>query len=139
MMKNELNSRLNVLKDNRGWSIMEIIIVLVLIAVIAAFMIPTMLGFVHEAEGKAYIANARTCYIAAQVIATEESAKGTSDATISAKIKADDARFSALVGPEVIEDATISGTVTNGQVTQIVYTRDGHTVTLNPGGTTDIS
>lgn len=129
--------KVNLIKDQRGWSIAEVLIVLLMVAVIAAFTIPSLLGFVHEAEGKAYIADTRTCYIAAQVIATEETIKGTSDSAIADKIVVTNDRFANLVGPEVIgtgeDKATVSGTVTNGQVTQIVYTRNEYTVTLTPG------
>jgi type IV pilus assembly protein PilA len=58
-------------KRNKGFTLVEIVVVLVVLAVLAAFTIPTMLGFVEEARGKAYIAEAREVYVAAQAVATE--------------------------------------------------------------------
>jgi len=58
-------------KRKKGFTLVEIIVVLVVLAILAAFAIPTMLGFVNDARGKAYIAEAREVYVAAQAIATE--------------------------------------------------------------------
>lgn len=57
----------------KGFTLVEIIVVLVVLAILAAFTIPTMLGFVADAKGKAYIAEARKVYVAAQAVATEYS------------------------------------------------------------------
>ena len=68
----------NKLKNNKkGFTLVEIIVVLVILAVLAAASIPTMLGFVEDAKGKAEIANARAAYVACQSIVTEEKASGT--------------------------------------------------------------
>ena len=50
---------------DQGFTLVEIIVVLVILAILAAFTIPTMLGFVADARGKAYIAEAREVYVAA--------------------------------------------------------------------------
>lgn len=62
------------ISGKKGFTLVEIIVVLVVLAILAAFTIPTMLGFVADAKGKAYIAEAREVYVAAQVVATEYSA-----------------------------------------------------------------
>lgn len=66
-------------KQEQGFTLVEIIVVLVVLAILATFTIPTMLGFVADAKGKAYIAEAREVYVAAQAVATEYS--GTTDMT----------------------------------------------------------
>lgn len=58
-------------KNNKGFTLVEIIVVLVILAILAAFTIPTMLGFVEDAKAKAYIAEAREVYVAAQAAASE--------------------------------------------------------------------
>lgn len=65
---NEKNKRVRL---EKGFTLVEIIVVLVVLAVLAAFTIPTMLGFVEDAKAKAYIAEAREVYVAAQAVATE--------------------------------------------------------------------
>lgn len=47
------------ISEKNGFTLVEIIVVLVILAILAAFTIPTMLGFVNDARGKAYIAEAR--------------------------------------------------------------------------------
>lgn len=61
-------------KPEKGFTLVEIIVVLVVLAILAAFTIPTMLGFIADAKGKAYIAEAREVYVAAQAVATEYNA-----------------------------------------------------------------
>lgn len=63
-------------KNRKGFTLVEIIVVLVILAILAAFTIPTMMGFVGDAKAKAYIAEAREVYVAAQATATEMTAKG---------------------------------------------------------------
>ncbi len=63
-------------KKDKGFTLVEIIVVLVILAILAAFTIPTMLGFVNDAKGKAMIAEAREVYVAAQATATEMAASG---------------------------------------------------------------
>ncbi|MDK2942548.1 MAG: type pilus assembly protein PilA [Acetobacterium sp.] len=136
-------------KNTKGFTLVEIIVVLVILAVLAAFTIPTMLGFVNEARGKAYIAEAREVYVAAQATATEYGAKGT----VITNAKTD--KTGVLDSPQVISSATgasktmynyldpnstadIGGSwyvlVDTNKVTSVVYTSsDGkYTVTLDP-------
>ena len=54
------------------------------LAIVAAAMIPTMLGYVTEARGKAYADEARVVYNAAQTLATEMAALGHSNDDIEA-------------------------------------------------------
>lgn len=130
----------NLKKNKRGMTMIEIIVVLVILAILAAFMIPSMLGFVDDARGKAYVAEARTCYIAAQTIATEEAAFGAADDAIVAKIKVDNDRFKNLVGPEVVTGLTsVTATVNNGAVASLIFVKDGTTVTITPGAAAVVS
>lgn len=67
------------LHQEKGFTLVEIIVVLVILAILAAFTIPTMLGFVEDAKAKAYIVEAREVYVAAQAVATEMVGSGRSD------------------------------------------------------------
>ncbi|MEG0841522.1 MAG: prepilin-type N-terminal cleavage/methylation domain-containing protein [Erysipelotrichaceae bacterium] len=62
-------------KDVKGFTLVEIIVVLLIIAILAAIAIPTMIGYVDEAKESEYIAQARTAYVAAQTVAIKETAK----------------------------------------------------------------
>lgn len=55
----------------RGFTLVEIIVVLVILAILAAFTIPAMLGFVEDAESKASLAKANEAYVAGQAAGSE--------------------------------------------------------------------
>ncbi|SDP64858.1 prepilin-type N-terminal cleavage/methylation domain-containing protein [Eubacterium maltosivorans] len=70
-------------KNQKGFTLVELIVVLVILAILAAFTIPAMLGFVNDAKGKAYVAEAREVYMAYQG-AISEQASSSVKTTISA-------------------------------------------------------
>ena len=58
-------------KSVRGFTLMEVIIVLIILALIAAILIPSLVGWIKKAAMKSEIVNARVCVLAAQTIASE--------------------------------------------------------------------
>lgn len=115
-------------KDKKGFTLTEIIVVLVILAVLAAATIPTMLGMVEEARGKAYVAEARAGLVAAQAIASEEyAAKGTASQTIG------DTAIKDMIGDDSIDGTFSDVTATNGKVGNVVYTVNGYVITITPG------
>jgi prepilin-type N-terminal cleavage/methylation domain-containing protein len=62
---------IKVLKNKKGFTLVEIIVVLVIIGILVAAVVPSMLGFVEEARGRAFALDARNGMIAAQVALTE--------------------------------------------------------------------
>ncbi|WKY47926.1 type II secretion system protein [Eubacteriaceae bacterium ES3] len=154
-------------KNTKGFTLVEIIVVLVILAVLAAFTIPTMLGFVNEAKGKALIAEAREVYVAAQATVTEYQGGGTS---MSATTLLDSVNVGASPAPTTGASATmleyLSSDITistaadlaayktaavpanafwevtvnaAGKVTNVEYTRNGYTVTINAGGQSTVN
>lgn len=84
---NFLKQRLkNNARSRSGFTLVELIVVLVILAILAAFTIPAMLGFVEDAKGKTAISEAREVYVAAQSAATEYYSNNTSGTTIPEKI-----------------------------------------------------
>lgn len=122
-------------KNKKGFTLVEIIVVLVILAILAAAAIPTMLGFVNDAKAKANIADARACYIAAQMIATQTvAAQATPTGTTIT-----DAQIKAITGTEItgdVDDITVGA---DGKVPSLVYNAtDGTKVTITPGGTATV-
>lgn len=64
-------------KKQQGFTLVEIIIVLVILAILAAFTIPAMMGFVEDARGKANLVYAREIYEAMQAAVTQYNTSDT--------------------------------------------------------------
>lgn len=63
-------------KRSAGFTLVEIIVVLVILAILAAILIPSMVGWIKKTREKSAIAEARQCLLAIQAIAVERYAAG---------------------------------------------------------------
>ena len=66
------------MKKNRGFTLVELIVVLVILAILAAVLVPTLLGYIDKAKEKQYVINAKTALDAAQAELVKEYAKNSS-------------------------------------------------------------
>ncbi|MGN0377671.1 MAG: type II secretion system protein [Suilimivivens sp.] len=57
---------------NRGFTLVELIVVMVILTLLAAILVPSLLGWIDEAKGKQYILSARSIYMSAQAIESEK-------------------------------------------------------------------
>ncbi len=53
-------------KNNKGFTLVELIVVLVILAILAAILVPALLGYIDNARNKQIVLNARSAMIAAQ-------------------------------------------------------------------------
>lgn len=138
-------------KNKKGFTLIEIIVVLVILAILAAALIPSMIGFVNDARGKAIVAEARTVYIAGQSIATELTTTNTGGADGKGVAVENDlegtvglGKISALVNPDIKVGTAATADVGKadfvvseaGIVTSLVYTKlvgaKTFTITITP-------
>lgn len=61
-----LKDRLTMKKNNDGFTLVELIVVLVILAILAAILVPALLGYIDRARGQQVVLNAKSCLTAAQ-------------------------------------------------------------------------
>lgn len=103
---------------DKGFTLVELIVVMVILTLLAAILVPSLLGWIDEAKGKQYILSARSIYMSAQAIESEKYAAwdGTSanaNHNLSDSDKARIMRMADVEGAEIVsvqfESDTLGG------------------------------
>lgn len=71
-MRDRENKMETIHHNNHGFTLVEMIVVMVILTVLAAILIPGLLGWIDEAKGKQYVLSARSVYMSAQAIESEK-------------------------------------------------------------------
>lgn len=123
MMKKTTRSRM----DDKGFTLVEMIVVLVIIAVLASAIVPSLTGYINRANKEKAVSETRSLVMAAQTVISDAYANGSLDA-ILAQAPGDTeaiAEIRELAGfPQGEQDntrhfvATVSGT---GEIVKLEY------------------
>jgi len=137
-----------ILTNRKGFTLMEIIVVLIIIAVLAAALIPSFVGFIRDSRSATAINQARMGMNAAQVLVTEAQGQtppqapstvaGTYSAAEAGAVTAtmNQARFWQLVRDDVDPAGVFvigTGDFEGTRITGLQYTGAGFVVTITGG------
>jgi len=62
-------------QDKKGFTLVEMIVVIVILAILAAIFVPSLMQYIDRAKNQQIIINARSVYLAVQTLASEEYAE----------------------------------------------------------------
>lgn len=97
-LEQKLNKLQAVRKNKKGFTLIEIIVVLAILALLIAIALPTMNGVLTDAKDKVVLADARAAYVAYSLLDAEKGTvtygdllgyldkTGTTDVTVSVKV-----------------------------------------------------
>lgn len=144
-------------KNRKGFSLVELIVVLVIMAILAAALVPSLMGYIKKTKQQNVNSEAQSVVQAAQTIASGAYASADGKYTVDGYSTAID--FSTITGGEGVNKG-VSGDTTDyvkateklaevptdavttitlnddGRVTKVVYTRSNCTVTYQLDSTT---
>jgi len=131
---------MQILKNRKGFTLMELIVVMIILALLAAALLPGFMNFIRRANDDKLLAEVRVGQYAAQVIQTEFGTPKLSDgtaATIPDDLKTgQNARFRELIEGDVKDPAGFSNIDinTNGRINSITYNNgDGGIISIIDG------
>jgi len=114
-------SKIRALKEQKGFTLVELIVVLVILAILAALLVPAL---IDRANNEKIIAETRQAVMAAQTIASEEYANNVKDLSKDTSVNSNGSSvaYSAAIKSLGEVSGTITDvTVTDGKVTSLTY------------------
>ncbi len=104
-----------IMKDEKGFTLVELIVVLVILAILAAILVPALLGYIDRARNGQYLEEAHSIYTAIQVLEDEKYAKNAAPVK-NLTVSADADSVNNMVSPTKVDGTkttiTLKGTGT---------------------------
>ena len=119
-------------KDKKGFTLVEMIVVIVIIGILLAILVPGMFKYIQKAKDKQILVNARTAYLDIQMAAQEAyGANGITGGDVKAAFDGKDV-YTAGANEVSVKNGAVKVTVDipgNGEVTDVVIDADTGKVT----------
>ena len=139
------------MKNQKGFTLVELIVVLVILAILAAMLVPALTGYIDKANNEKIIAATRQVVMAAQTEVSEAYASKTLKPTTITITNTNAPSYSVaenteVAGEKIVKLAEVATVDTDNKCTfknsiseiEITYTAEGHVsqVVLEQGGKT---
>ena len=129
------------MKNQKGFTLVELIVVLVILAILAAMLVPALTGYIDKANNQKVVATTRQVVMAAQTVVSEAYGKGAlKDTTVTikdTKVKEDPSNDKNITGEAIVKLAEVGEyksdayALKNGITTIVVtYNAEGHVTKL---------
>lgn len=134
----EVKKKKNKLK---GFTLVELIVVMLILAILAAMFIPSLIGYIDKANESELQIETRQLYQAAQVVSTENYKRGGFSCTnlnLATASSSTDKKVKEFAKLAEIDTGTVTITCdSKGKVTSVLYNDGNKTCTLNVAGSGD--
>ena len=122
-------------KKVKGFTLVELIVVMLILAILAGMFIPSLVGYIDKANESELQIETRQLYQAAQVVATENYKKGgfsCTDLDLSSAAGSSDKKIKEFAKLAEINEGYVTVECDgNGKVTKITYENGGKSCVLN--------
>lgn len=119
----------------KGFTLIELIVVLAILAVLAGIMVPSMIGWVDRARDSQVLLEARTAFLSLETLVAEAAVLEDSSQVDTEDIDEDVLRdMAGILDDQVIVEFQVE----EGEITDFRYEKSGRAAVLSEGGSLEM-